>query len=194
MWVTSGVEQNRIAFLDVLVTRLDVSLSTSVYRKPTHTDCYIPLSPFQNNCWSHERYERTGFCICDNISLRGELEHLEKVFQANELPNRLIKKILSVHPKNLPSDSSTPVQQDWPKTLCVPYIKGISGKLERVCAPLGIRVVFKTMNTLRRSLVHVKTKLPSDKKDVVYTVPCKDCSSIYVGETMQYEQQIRRME
>ena len=50
-------------------------------------------------------------------------------------------------------------------------------------ASLGIRVVCKTMNTLRRSLVHVKTKLPKDKKEVVYTLPLKDCSSIYVGET-----------
>ena len=126
-----------------------------------------------------------AFCICENISLRGELKHLERVFLANELPNRLIKKILSVHPKNLPgpSDSSTPVQQDPLKTLCVPYIKGISGKPETLCAPLGIRVVFKTMNTLDRSLIYVKTRLPNDKKEVVYTVPCKVSSTIYVRET-----------
>ena len=112
-----------------------------------------------------------AFCICDNISLRGELEHLERMFLANELPNRLIKKILSVHPKNLLSDSSTALQQDPLKTLCVPCI---GGKLESVCAPLGICVVFETMNKLCRSLVRVKTKLPSDKKkEVVYIVSCK---------------------
>ena len=37
-----------------------------------------------------------------------------------------------------------------------------------MCAPLGICVVSKTMNTLRRSLVHVKTKLPNDKGGGIY--------------------------
>ena len=108
-------KQNRIAFLDVLVTRLDVSLSTLVYRKPTNTDRYIPFHSYHHPrtiAGVMKGMRERAFCICDNISLRGELEHLEKVFLANELPNRLIKKILSVHPKNLPLDSSMPVQQD----------------------------------------------------------------------------------
>ena len=35
--------ENKLAFLDVQVTRINNRLTTSVYRKPTHTDRYIPF-------------------------------------------------------------------------------------------------------------------------------------------------------
>ena len=37
-------QDNRIAFLDVLVQREGLKMSTSVYRKATHTDRYLGIS------------------------------------------------------------------------------------------------------------------------------------------------------
>jgi len=49
---------------------------------------------------------------------------------------------------------------------------------------LNRSVVFKSQATLRRSLMLVKSKIPEERKrEVVYKVPCKDCNSVYVGET-----------
>ena len=49
---------------------------------------------------------------------------------------------------------------------------------------LGMKAVFKPSNTLRQSLVHVKKRLPEEKKrSVVYQVPCKGCDQVYIGET-----------
>ena len=36
-------KENKLTFLDVQVTRSNTRLCTGVYRKPTHTDCYIPF-------------------------------------------------------------------------------------------------------------------------------------------------------
>ena len=53
-----------------------------------------------------------------------------------------------------------------------------------MCAPPGIKAVFKPPNTLRQSMVHVKNRLPEEKKrSVVYQVPCKGCDQVYIGET-----------
>ena len=85
---------------------------------------------------------------------------------------------------NLPNDTSQDTPSDEPKVLCLPYVCRLSEKLEKVCAPLGIKAVFKPTHTLRQSLVHVKKRLPEEKKrSVVYQVPCKGCDQVYIGET-----------
>ena len=66
----------------------------------------------------------------------------------------------------------------------MPYIKGVSEKIERVCHELGIRAVFKSGNTLRQSLVRVKNKRPEElRRGVIYEVPCARCNQVYIGET-----------
>ena len=69
-------KESKLAFLDVQVTRSDTRLSTGVYRKPTHTDRYIPF---------HSHYHQrtiTGALrcmrdranrICDSTSKQPEL-------------------------------------------------------------------------------------------------------------------------
>ena len=68
-------------------------------------------------------------------------------------------------------------------TLCTPYIKGLSKKIEKVCAPPGVKPVFRPMKTLKRELMQVKNRTPELKQTgVVYKVSCKDCPEVYVGE------------
>ena len=52
-------ENNSIAFLDVLVIKNNnETLSTSVYRKPTHTDRYL------NYCSNHHPRIKNGIIKC----------------------------------------------------------------------------------------------------------------------------------
>jgi len=73
--------------------------------------------------------------------------------------------------------------------LCLPYVKGLSEKIESTCRSvsnnvLKIKPVFRPVRTIRRTLVRVKNRIPEEKKmGVVYEVPCKDCDGVYVGET-----------
>ena len=57
-------------------------------------------------------------------------------------------------------------------------------KIERICHPLGVKVICRSQNTLRQTLMRVKSSRPDDqKKGLVYEVPCADCNCVYVGET-----------
>ena len=152
-------------------------LSTSVYRKPTNTYRYIPFSSHPCVLTGVIRCMRDrALQVCDENHRQQELHHLEKVFTANEFNTKLVKSSLSM-PQNPPKPLSNTAQDtpsEEPKVLCLPYIRWISEQLEKVCAPLGIKAVFKPSNTLRQSLVHVKKRLPEEKKrSVVYQVPCK---------------------
>ena len=70
------------------------------------------------------------------------------------------------------------------KTLCTPYVRGVSEKLKRICAPLNIRTVFTPARTLKQTLMKVMNRVPEEeKKAVVYQVPCKDCGKLYTGDS-----------
>ena len=177
-------KDGKLAFLDVQVTRSPDGLITSVYRKPTHTDRYIPFHSH------HHQRTTTGVLrcmrdrahqICSNTNREPELERLKEVFQANGFPEDLMTKTLTFHstPAPIPEPGQEPV-----KTLCTPYICGLSEKLERVCTSLGVRAAFKPVRTLKQTLMRLKTRIPEGRKrGVVCEVPCKECSKTYVGKT-----------
>ena len=108
------------------------------------------------------------------------MEHLEIVFQKNVFPEELVHKSLykpySQGTRDI-DNYTPPKEEEWPKVLCTPYVCGLSERIEKVCRPLAVRAVFKTMQTLRQTLTKVKTEVPKErKKAVVYKVPCKDCN------------------
>ena len=67
------------------------------------------------------------------------------------------------------------------RTLCLPYVRRLTERIEKVCNLMRIRSVFKAATTLQKSHVHVKKLNPPEKK--VYEVPCKNCSMTYIGGT-----------
>ena len=55
--------------------------------------------------------------------------------------------------------------------------------IQRLLYPLRIRVVYRPASTLRKQLVRVKDLVPPLKQaNVVYCIPCKTCSKVYVGQ------------
>ena len=179
----------KIPFLDVLVERKEGRLSTRVYGKKTHTDRYINFSSH------HHPQVKSGVisCLrnraekaCDQEHLKTEMVHLKKTFKANGYPPCLILKGLhqqNRHPPQ-PSQDDTTSQEERPKLLYLPYVKGISEHIQRVCRQMNVRAVFRSRGTLRESLMRVKIpRPPLLKKGVVYKVPCMDCNSTYIGET-----------
>ena len=126
-----------------------------MYRKPTHTERYIPYHSH------HHPRTTTGVLrcmrdrarsICHHTKMQQERDHLNQVFQANGFPENLVKKTLTTHPPPLP-ETSEPQQQldEAPKILCTPYIKGLSEKIAKVCVPVGVKPVFRPKKILKRT-------------------------------------------
>ena len=126
----------QLAFLDVKVTRTDTERKASVHRKATHTEHYIPFHSHhhQRTITGVLRCMRDrGNMICGPESREAEMQHLQQVFQANSFPKNLVRKTLSHQPQSSPS--SSPTDEGPARILCLPYVKGLSEKVERVCAP-----------------------------------------------------------
>ena len=182
-----GESDSKLAFLDVLVERKGTTILTSVFRKKTHTDHYLNFESHH-----HPRVKR-GIIKClrsraekvCHVSKRlTEFSHLRNVFTANGYPDRLVRSILPGQPTTTSTRSMTATGEPAPKLLFLPYIAGVTDRIERVCRPFGIRVICGYRGKMREALVKVKQPTPElDKKGVVYEVPCGECNHVYIGET-----------
>ena len=66
----------------------------------------------------------------------------------------------------------------------IPYIEGVTERIDRVMKKYGVATAMKPHSTLRRQLVHPKDKCEmSEQGELVYQIPCKSCDSSYIGET-----------
>ena len=117
-------ENNKqLAFLDVLVTRLDnLKLGHKVYRKTTHTDRYLHKNsnhhPSQKRGVIKSLFDRATR-ICEPQYLEEELQHINTALQANGYSSSEINRVL--HPRRSgPKEEIRSVS-----TTYLPYIKNV---------------------------------------------------------------------
>ena len=180
-------EDGMIAYLDVLVEKKGTLATTSIFRKKTHTDRYMNYDSHHHARIKSSIIKCLGTRaknVCHATKLIGERNHLKQVFQANGYPAQMVNRTLRNRPHAPHSSTQTAEQTTTPKFLHLPYVRGVSERIERKCRRLGIRTTFKSKGTLREALVQTKDPQPEwKKKGVVYQVPCAECESVYIGET-----------
>ena len=97
--------------------------------------------------------------VCSGGTRWKELGHLRQVFKANGYPETVVNRNLRARPT---PRISTQTSQTPPKLL--PYIPGLSERIEKMCRPLGVKTVSRSRCTLRSSLVHVKQPREDKRK------------------------------
>ena len=66
----------------------------------------------------------------------------------------------------------------------LPYVEGVTEKIDRVMKKHDIATAMRPHTTLRRLLVHPKDKCDmTEDGELVYQIPCRDCDMSYVCET-----------
>ena len=163
-------EDRKFPFLDVMVTRHDDRLSTSIYRKKTHTDCFIHFSSNHHDKVKRrviQRLNSRAIRICEVEDLETEEESLRMTVHKDGYPRGFITGAMK--PRREQEETQRGVELGR-KTLCVlPYVKGTSDKLGNVCWKLGIHPVFQQRSTLRSLLTRVKRPQKHVDKGVVCT-------------------------
>ena len=165
-------DNNRISFLDVLVERNEHSISTTVYRKPTHTDRYLNYRSHHHprtkiGIVSFLRRRAENICVDEKTKFE-EIKSLEDVFLANGYPLKRIQPALKT------KTSTTTKKETDSRSLVPPYIKGLSEKITQVCWKLDVQTAFTSRPTLRNILTHVKPKMKQEEKiDVIYKISCE---------------------
>ena len=98
-------------------------------------------------------------------------------------PEYFLKRSLSKAKQTFYNGPKEKVNYSNSSNIRLPYLPPLL-PLQKTLRKRNINLVFKQTNTLSKSLVHNRVSNVSQNKDSgVYVIPCKDCDSVYVGET-----------
>ena len=166
-----------------MIRKTDGTLSTDIYRKPTHTGRYLSFSSHhplnQKLSIARTLYSRANNIISDENKKIQEFRHVSDILKSNGFPSH--KHSFSFKTNSVASQKS---YQQFQGFATIPYVQGISGSIKRILAEVGIRVAMKPDFTL--SSFFRKPKDPIDfeeKRGLVYQISCRDCDAIYIGKT-----------
>ncbi|XP_068708190.1 uncharacterized protein [Montipora foliosa] len=178
-----------IAFLDVAVYRQDNGqLANKVYRKPTHTERYLAFE--SHHPIAHKKAvvksltNRARNIPTTSYFRSKELKQVTSALLANGYPKRFI--IDSSKPKRSPQQFVAAAPEDV-KSFCVlPYVKGTTEPIKRVLNSYTTKVALKPHQTIGNIFPKPKDPVPKDQtRGVIYSIPCKDCDKLYIGDTKQ---------
>ena len=197
-------QNGSIPFLDTLVTiQPDNTLSTSVYRKPTHTDQYLHWDSNHHITAKQSVYNtlahRAKTVSSTQDLLDKELSHIKTALHHCQFPawalNQWEHKFKqpsqdtttnNSNTNNSTSNNNQDSNNNYMTTIVVPYIPNTADRFKKLCKRRGIQVHFKGTNALRTTLGNPKDKDPKTKQTgVIYQYQCPHihCSSSYTGES-----------
>ena len=178
-------QDGSIPFLDILIHK---DLSTSVYRKPIHTDTYTHYStaaPQTTKDSLIRSLTRRAYNICSPQYLDLELTHFKSVLLDNGYPLNHINFIMHRTKKSL--SKPKPLRTKAYNTLAnisVPYYPALSKPLRQISDRHNISLTFTSNRNLRNMLTKIKTQPPPHTtRNVIYQISCKDCNATYCGQT-----------
>ena len=153
------MSSGQMPFLDVLLMREeDGTVSTSVYRKPTHTEQYLAFESHHPMAHKRTLMHRAEALCSSGVSRAQEEKRLQEALEKNGYPATFVQKL------RLPQ-TDRDERQTARTSVTIPYIHGLSQSIRRMLSPLDIRVAFRPFQTLRQELVHTKDPVPELRRE-----------------------------
>ena len=194
---TSELEiNNKLPFLDILVTKNSGFLSTDVFRKDTYTGLGLNFDSFVPNLFkinSIKTLLHRAYNICSTwLSFHEELDRLRSFFCINNYPRDLVEKQIKrfICNKFVNTNTKEDVIKEV-KYVTLPFLGHFSYQLRNTMSHLlskhipdvNFRFIFVNRNTIG-SYFKYKDSIPTSLcSNIVYCFKCPDCTSRYVGST-----------
>ena len=191
---------NTIAFLDILITRLGNELQTSLFRKKTFSGVYLNFNSHLPSEYKkgliHTLLYR-AYNICSNYSnVHQEIVYLKNVWQKNSFPLFFIDKCIYKFLDKLfiKHDSNKIKSEKKEIRISLEFLGKSSLQVKkqlidifRSCHKnIKLTVVFKSSNRIKNAF-RFKEQLPkSINSKVIYKYTCDTCNSVYIGKTKRH--------
>ena len=197
---------NKLAFLDVLVSREEGKFTTSLYRKPTFSGLYSNFHSFMPDSYKKglifTLLHRAFVISYDWNKFHQEVGTLKNIFQKNLYPpsftDRCIKIFLDkIHTTKKSLITTVPKKEI---RICLPFLGRTSlfcrkqlNKFIKIYYPqCKLRIIFNS-NYRLRNCFSFKDRLPNSVRSfVIYRYSCDSCNRVYYGKTRRhYEVRVR---
>ena len=173
-----------IPYLDVLIHSDN---TTSVYRKPTHTNLYTHYSsstPQSSKNSIISSLTRRAHNICSPCHLEAELQIIKHTLLCNGFPLNRINLNMARTQKNLKIKKSPKKKSTTSANILLPFPAGYHKSIKSTLQRYDISTKFSSPTTLICLLNTNKAPTPkSNTMNTIYKIPCKDCDDYYIGQT-----------
>ena len=191
--------EDKLVFLDVLITRDGGSFLTSLYRKPTFSGLYSHYESFMPSSYKagliYTLLHR-AFTLCSTWEkFHEEVCTLRQTFLKNAYPGFFIDKCTKIFLDKIFVTKKVflTVPQKELK-ICLPYLGKQSLELKsrvqkfvsKYFPQCKIQVIFKCNNRFQ-SFLGFKDKIPINLRSLLlYKYTCNSCKAIYIGKTRRH--------
>ena len=104
----------------------------------------------------------------------------QRVSRTNTHTHEVSERVPNTHIHTTHSNSTG----QTPKYVPLPYVQGLSEKLSGILKPFNIKIASRNTNGLSHFFKSTKDPIPKlDTANVVYNIPCSDCTAAYIGTT-----------
>ena len=181
-----------LPYLDVLI---HPDLSTSIYRKPTHTNLYLKYNsstPASTRRSVIQSLTRRAYTLCSPQHVEQELNTVYSICLANGFPPHETTSLMdSVRDKLHRKPTIGDFDREWRDSqrithrISLPYHPDLANPLKRILNRYNIAVSFSSSSTsIRNTLTRTKSPTPSASTcNVIYRIPCLECPASYIGQT-----------
>ena len=194
-------KDNKLSFLDILISRDQNKFITSIYRKSTFSGVYTNFKSFIPTEYKHGLIFSLLFRVFTismnyNIML-DEIEQLKIIWLKNAFPMRIIDKcICDFFNKIFCKKAVESGNEEGNKivTISLPYLgldslrikKQLQNIIKTCCHGVRLRIIFSSKTRLG-NLFNFKDRIPDDLKSLVlYKYTCRMCNHTYLGKCKRH--------
>ena len=156
--------------------------------KPTNTDSYTHYStssPQSTKDSLISSLTRRAYDICSPQHLPHELEHIRTVLLDNGYPLSRIELVMRRTKQSIDHPASAPIKSDKQSAkVFIPYYPHVNKQISSILQRHSVSSAYTSNKNLRDLLSSTKSRQPAlHTSNVIYQIPCKDCSATYCGQT-----------
>ena len=158
---------------------------------PTHSYyCSFDIKSFYTSC-SMKLAQRT---VIEQFTrdpsllpahLPHELEHIRTVLLDNGYPLSRIELVMRRTKQSIDHPASAPIKSDKQSAkVFIPYYPHVNKQISSILQRHSVSSACTSNKNLRDLLTSTKSRQPAlHTSNVIYQIPCKDCSATYCGQT-----------